>query len=116
MCGRFALYKEPRKLAEDFNLTGELDFSPSWSIAPSTRICTITADAIALMETIHDRMPVILDRDQWAIWLSPHEHRADQLLPIIRPHDAETMQVWPVSREVNRVGLRDDAGLLERVG
>jgi len=44
MRGRFTLNENPRKLAEQFDLTGELDFSPSWNIAPSTRICSITAD------------------------------------------------------------------------
>ena len=65
------------------------------------------------METIHDRMPVILGRDQWSAWLSPQLHDADTLLPLIRPHDPASMQAWPVSREVNRVGLRDDAGLVD---
>jgi hypothetical protein len=31
--------------------------------------------------------------------------QVDVLLPMIRPHDAEPMQAWPVSRELNRVGL-----------
>ena len=235
MCGRFVLSVTYRKLAEHFDLTGDLEMSPSWNIAPSTRICSITADpqggrhlhrmrwglipswakdasighklanargetvaekpsfrsafkqrrciipasgffewkaeqgvkqpwyvslksgepmafaglwetwhskeqplpaspsqgrgedvvvscciittaANALMEPIHDRMPVILDREQWSTWLSPQVHQADKLLPLIRSHDAASMQAWPVTREVNRVGLRDDAGLVERVG
>ena len=77
--------------------------------------CIITTDANALMAPIHDRMPVILDREEWATWLSPQEHRADQLLPLIRPHEADTMQAWQVTRELNKAGLRDDAGLVERV-
>lgn len=81
-----------------------------------TSCCIITTSANALMEPIHDRMPVILDREQWAMWLSPQVHEADKLLPLIHPHDASSMQAWPVTREVNRVGLRDDAGLAERVG
>ena len=44
MCGRYALDTPPKKLVEHFELSGELDFSPSWNIAPSTNICTITAD------------------------------------------------------------------------
>ena len=44
MCGRFALNENPLKFAEHFNLSGDVDFSPSWNIAPSSRICTITAD------------------------------------------------------------------------
>lgn len=74
--------------------------------------CIITTDANTLMQPIHDRMPVILDQDQWITWLSPQEHLADKLLPLIRSHDSALMQAWPVSRELNRVGLRDDAGMI----
>ena len=84
-------------------------------VAAITSCCIIITAANVLMEPIHDRMPVILDREQWSTWLSPQVHQADKLLPLIRSHDATSMQVWPVTREVNRVGLRDDAGLVERV-
>lgn len=56
-------------------------------------------------------MPVILNPDQWAIWLSPQQNQADKLLPLIHPHEPDSMQAWSVTRELNRVGLRDDAGL-----
>jgi len=29
------------------------------------------------------------------------------------PHEAEAIQAWPVSRVLNRVGMRDDAELIE---
>ena len=77
--------------------------------------CIITTAANSLMESIHDRMPVILDADQWEAWLSPQNKQVDALLPMIRPHDSDSMQAWPVSRELNRVGQRDDAGLIEQV-
>jgi putative SOS response-associated peptidase YedK len=48
--------------------------------------CIITICANSLMEPIHDRMPVILDSDQWAIWLTQKEHQADKLLSLIRSH------------------------------
>lgn len=75
--------------------------------------CIITTDANALMQPIHDRMPVILNPDQWETWLSPKEHHPDKLLPLIYPHDSESMQVWAVTRELNKVGLRNDAGLID---
>lgn len=39
--------------------------------------CIITTNANTIMESIHDRMPVILTPGHWADWLSPHEHRID---------------------------------------
>jgi len=222
MCGRFALNETPKKLAEHFHVSGELDLSSSWNIAPSSRICTITADdqdarhlrrmrwglipswakdatignklanargetvaekpsfrsafkyrrclipasgfyewqavqgikqpwyislvsgepmafaglwetwqpadgepvescciitteANELMRPIHDRMPVILNSGQWHDWLSPNIKQSDTLPPMIRSHDSASMQAWPVTRELNRVGLRDDAGLTGRI-
>ncbi|RFC33926.1 MAG: putative SOS response-associated peptidase YedK [Candidatus Nitrotoga sp. LAW] len=220
MCGRFALKENPKKLGEYFQLTGDLEFLPSWNIAPSSRICSITADAEgnrhlhkmrwglipswakddtignklanargetvaekpsfrsafkhrrclipasgfyewktengikypwyvslksgsplafaglweiwhpedgepiescciittaanSLMEPIHERMPVILNPDQWTTWLSPQEQQIVKQLQMIHPCDPDSLQVWPVTRELNRVGLRDDAGLVE---
>jgi putative SOS response-associated peptidase YedK len=222
MCGRFALDENPKKLAEHFQVSGELDLSPSWNIAPTSRICTVTADeqdvrhlrrmrwglipswakdssignklanargetiaekpsfrsafkyrrciipasgfyewkteqgikqpwfisltsgepmafaglweswqpkdgepvescciittdANELMRSIHDRMPVILDAEQWREWLSPSKKQPDKLQPMIRSHESASMQAWPVTRELNRVWLRDDAGLTDRI-
>lgn len=80
---------------------------------PIESCCIITTDANDLMRPIHDRMPVILDPDRWNAWLSPREKHTDKLLPMIRSHESDSMQAWPVSRDLNRVGLRDDAGLLD---
>jgi hypothetical protein len=66
-------------------------------------------------EIIHDRMPVILPTEQWNTWLSPAENQADKLLTLICPHNSESMQAWPVSREFNKVGLRDDVGLTDKI-
>ena len=75
--------------------------------------CIITTDANTLMQSIHDRMPVILNPDQWVSWLSPKERNPNNLIPLLCPHDSASMQAWQVTRELNRVGLRNDAGLLD---
>jgi putative SOS response-associated peptidase YedK len=77
--------------------------------------CIITTTANAVMEPIHERMPVILDPAQWQLWLSQQEQKSDHLLPLLCPHEAASMQAWPVSRELNRIGARNDAGLVEPV-
>lgn len=74
--------------------------------------CIITTSANELMQPIHDRMPVILDKGQWDTWLSPNIHNPDKLLPMLHPHDAASMQAWRVSRDVNKTGYRNDAGLI----
>ncbi len=221
MCGRFALKDAPKRIAEHFHLSGEVEFKPSWNIAPYSSIYSITADgqnqrhlrtmrwgfipywsddqnkfkltnskgetvaekslfksafisrrciipasgfyewvvinklkypwyislksgapmAMAgiwetwkpkdgaaidtcsiitigpneLMRPIHDRMPVILDEEQWQTWLSPNEKQVEHLLPMIRPYDASAMQAWRVTREANKTGDRDDAELIEPI-
>lgn len=82
---------------------------------PVETCCIITTGPNELMKTIHDRMPVILDSSQWDQWLSPGVKQTDSLLPMMTPHDDSVMQAWPVTRELNRVGLRDDPGLIEPV-
>ena len=77
--------------------------------------CIITTAANAIMEPIHERMPVILQPAQWEGWLSQQEQKAAHLLPLLCPHDASSMQAWPVSRELNRIGACNDAGLTEPV-
>lgn len=59
--------------------------------------CTIiTTDANAFMSKIHNRMPVILDPADWAEWLQEPSKR------FLRPAPEETLQAWPVSKEVNK--------------
>lgn len=40
------------------------------------------------------------------------ERKIDAVLFMIKPHAASAMQAWPVTRELNRVGQRDDEDLL----
>jgi putative SOS response-associated peptidase YedK len=220
MCGRFELHATPAKIKKYFDLTGELHFSPSWNIAPTTPInsivayesdnrhlkqmywglipswakdrtiatklinarsetvaekpsfrnafkrrrciipasgfyewkaeegkkqpwyishksdelmafaglwehwtskegdeiescCIITTHANPFMEKIHSRMPVILNPEQWSVWLSQKEQSPDKLLPVINLKEYKSMQAWLVTRELNRAGFRNDEGLVE---
>ena len=64
--------------------------------------CTIlTTDPNALMEPIHNRMPVILDPLDYSMWLAP-DTPADQLHHLLRPYDAERLAAYPVSTAVNK--------------
>lgn len=65
------------------------------------RTCTIaTAAANDDMAVLHDRMPVILERDEWPVWLGEEAGEPAQLL---RPARPGTVRLWPVSRAVNSV-------------
>ena len=76
--------------------------------------CIITTEANALMAPIHDRMPVILAREQWDAWLNREQQDVAALAPLLRPTDPARLQAWPVSRNVNR-SSSDGEALIEPV-
>ncbi len=64
--------------------------------------CTIiTTQPNALMQSIHNRMPVILDAIDYAAWLDPAFQHVDILNALLRPFPAEHMTAFPVSTVVN---------------
>jgi putative SOS response-associated peptidase YedK len=70
----------------------------------------ITTDANALAARIHDRMPVIIDPNDFETWLSAPSPPTK----LLRPYAAEAMKAYPVSTWVNRVA-HDDPRCIERV-
>jgi putative SOS response-associated peptidase YedK len=67
------------------------------------RTCTIlTTEANSFMETIHNRMPVILRKEDYDFWLSPDEQPVPGLQALLKPFDPDTMTAYPVSKMVNR--------------
>lgn len=64
--------------------------------------CTIiTTDANELMQSVHTRMPVILDPGDYDLWLDCDGHAPAEVLPLLKPFPAERMQLAPVSTLVN---------------
>ncbi len=60
----------------------------------------LTAPSNALVEKVHDRMPVMLDREQFGVWLD-REAGSDELRELLRPYPEEGMAAVEVSRFVN---------------
>lgn len=64
--------------------------------------CTIlTTEPNELMTSIHNRMPVILQPEDYDLWLDPNLQDGRHLQHLLRPYDAESMQRHPVSTIVN---------------
>jgi len=59
----------------------------------------LTTSPNKLMENIHNRMPVILSKENEKTWLS--EASAEELVPLLKPFDESLMTAYPVSRLVN---------------
>jgi putative SOS response-associated peptidase YedK len=65
--------------------------------------CTILTTAPnATIERVHDRMPVILDAEDWDAWLADATPLAE-LRPLLRPAPDEPLEIYPVSPAVNNV-------------
>jgi putative SOS response-associated peptidase YedK len=62
----------------------------------------ITTAPNELMEPIHNRMPVILHRQDYARWLKPGDP-ANLPVDLLRPYPAEEMKAWPVGNDVGNV-------------
>ena len=52
---------------------------------------------------VHDRMPVILDRESYDLWLDPGMQNVDAVSELLKPYDARSMRGYPVSTRVNHV-------------
>jgi len=76
----------------------------SWK-SPDGKIihtCTaITTEPNDLMKPIHDRMPVILRREDEAAWLDPQNIDVDFLGNMLQPFDERQMDAYSVSSAVN---------------
>jgi len=67
--------------------------------------CTLlTTDANEVLAPIHDRMPVIVPRSAYDLWLDPGIHDPKKLESLLVPFPAEQMEAYPVSRLVNDPG------------
>ena len=64
--------------------------------------CTIiTTEPNELMQSIHNRMPVILPPTSYGQWLDPTFQHIDTLKALLRPYPSEELTAYPVSTLVN---------------
>jgi putative SOS response-associated peptidase YedK len=61
---------------------------------------TITTDANQQLAPIQDRMPVIIEKADWPVWLGEAEGDVSALL---RPLPDDVLRIWPVDRRVGNV-------------
>jgi len=105
----FFIYLQNREL---FSFAGiwEEWHHPDGSTLRTCSIITTTANE--RMQEIHDRMPVILSREDEIKWLKENEKK--ELLSLLKPYSSNQMQIHPVSKAVNSY-KNDYAELMEEV-
>ena len=71
----------------------------------SCSVLTTTPNAVT--SAVHDRMPVILSRDDYDLWLDPGMTNIGVLSDLLTPFDARLMRSYPVSSRINQVQIDD---------
>lgn len=72
------------------------------------RTCSIlTTTPNAVTSSIHDRMPVIVGRDDYDLWLDPGMQNTAAFSELLKPWDAQFMRCYAVSTRINNVANDD---------
>ncbi len=75
-----------------------------WHSPEGKDVCTstiITTDPNELIASIHNRMPVIVPKEERETWLDPAIDDKDKLLRLLGPYDPTQMEAYDVSPKVN---------------
>lgn len=79
-----------------------------WKPAPADQPWTLpecvvlTTPANALVQPIHDRMPVLLLPEHYSVWLNRSQENLSELAQVLSPYPSERLEAYPVSERVNR--------------
>jgi putative SOS response-associated peptidase YedK len=79
---------------------------PSGDMIETCSILTTTPNAVTA--PVHDRMPVILDPDNYELWLDPGVRKVAAASDLLKPFEPRLMRSYPVSTRINSV-VNDDA-------
>ena len=93
-----------------FGLAG---LTETWVGADGSEVdtaCIITTAAAGALAAIHHRMPVIVEPEQFDLWLDPDERRAGDAAPILEPVAPPDLELIAIGPAVNKV-VNDDASV-----
>jgi putative SOS response-associated peptidase YedK len=64
---------------------------------------TITTDANHKLSVIQDRMPVILEQNDWPLWLVWLGETEGDVQALLRPIAEDVLTFWPIDQKVGNV-------------
>jgi putative SOS response-associated peptidase YedK len=76
----------------------------TWTSPDGNKISTctvITTEPNELLKKIHNRMPVILTKKHFDLWLDRNVQDEQMVLPLLQPYAEKDMDMYEVSRAVN---------------
>lgn len=91
MAGLFRSFQPPMTGAEPGARIPDGFVRPAPAVCFTMLMCDPGLDH-GVMGTIHDRMPVILEEDDFPAWLGETEAATDDLLAMMKPYPAEKME------------------------
>jgi putative SOS response-associated peptidase YedK len=106
-------YKQPFLISEPGDpliaFAGLYDeFVPQGGTDPVASYTILTTAPNDFAGQFHNRMPVILDRDEEEMWLDPTITEPDAVLPMVQTFEGD-LTAHPVSRAVNNVRNNDES-------
>jgi putative SOS response-associated peptidase YedK len=90
MAGLYEIWKDPTRDDDD----------PERFLWTCTVLTTRAEDAVG---HIHDRMPLLVERERWDAWLDPSNGAVDDLKQLLVPAAPGRLDAYPVSTQVNSV-------------
>jgi len=94
---------------KDDSLMGLAGIWETWKSAEGEelRTCAIlTTSPNRLVQTIHDRMPVILHPEEYNLWLDRNVTDPEKLKPLYQPYPSDLMEMYPVSSLDTEVAVK----------
>lgn len=79
---------------------------------PWDTFAILTTEANAEMQPIHDRMPVILQPDDYDRWLDTSLDEPDAIAGLLHPLPDNSLEIYPVSPKVNTTRSDDESLIL----
>jgi putative SOS response-associated peptidase YedK len=79
---------------------------PSEQWVKSCSILTTTPNVVT--SAVHDRMPVILRKHDYDVWLDPGMQNVAAVSELLKPFDPRLMRCYPVSTRINHVANDDE--------
>ena len=86
---------------EPFGMAG---LYSAWKSPSGEKTCTctiITTEANEILKPIHERMPVIVPREEEDFWLDPGNQDFERLKKMLKPYRGSEMEFHEVSTKVN---------------
>jgi putative SOS response-associated peptidase YedK len=62
----------------------------------------VTVPANTLLTPIHDRMPALIEREDFATWLEPDETEFERATALLKPAPENLLEAYEVSPRVNK--------------